>query len=550
MECICSVTGKPFDISEGEMALRQKFGIEGEPTTHPVVRFRELSAFWQHWNLYKRTCDKTGKPIISVFSADCPYPVWHKDEWMAHAEPPAGEFDPTQDVFPQMWAFFQKSPIAHNIGTGNQNCEYADDWWYSKNCYLCHSGYEDEDLRYCYRVAKAKDSMFCAFALGGERCVDLINSHECFQTNFAYNCWSCTDSAFLFDCRNCSNCFMCYNLRNKQYCFNNEQLTKEEYETRLQEWDLRSRQTYKHAMDEFMRMLKEKAWLRSLFNDQCENVTGNYLGECKNVFNSYFISTGAEDCINCFRAGSNNKDCLDSVSTFGSQLIYCSTLAQDKCYNLKFVYNLIQCKNVEYSAHCFQCEDCFGCCGLRGKKYHFFNRACTPEEYEVLKEQAIARMKETGEYGKFFPGYFAAHPYDESLAHFYWPLGKAEAEALGFRFSKQNGTPPAGALPAETVPDRSDTVPDDLPSKVFWDDEAKRPFQIQQADIAFVQSAGVPLPWGYYAKRLQENFGMIPFDGSLRKTVCAKCNKDIETSWGPEYDGRILCEECYLKEVY
>lgn len=564
MPKVCPVTGKTFSVSAAEMALRKKLGIEGEPEFHPVFRFQLLGAFWQHWALHKRKCDRTGKQIVSVFSGDCPYPVWHKDEWIKHADPPGADFDPSQPVFDQMWEFFHRSPIAHNLGTGNENCEYTDDWWYSKNCYLSHSGYEDEDLRYCYRVIRMRNSQFCVFSFDSELCVDLINSHKCFRSVYLYNCWDCSESAFLYDCRNCSHCLFCSNLRNKSYCIGNQQLTKEEYEKRVKEWDFRSRKIYEAAKKSFMRMLLEQSWHRALFFDRCENVTGNYLDECKNCENCFFLTTGAEDAINVLRGGDANRDLLDCVSPYGhTELVYYSSIPQDYCYDISCCADLVQCKYMEYSAHCFQCQHCFGCCGLVGKKYSVFNKSYEPEEYERRKAEVIAAMKQApyqtpggvgtgqaGEYGKFFPGYFAANPYEESLSGFYWPMTEEEGKRLGFRMREREEERVVESLDASEVPDRCDVAGDGLTEKVFWDKIAKRPFQIAAADIAFAQDLGVPLPFTYYMRRLQDNFRLIPFNGELRSSTCGKCRREAKTSWTKEYDGRILCEECYLAEVY
>ena len=126
MKKVCPISGEEFEISKQEIELRKKLGIDGLPETSPRMRFRYLGAFWQHWNLHKRKCDFSGKPIISVFSEHCPYPVYHKDEWIKHANPPGAGFDATQAVFPQMWEFFQKSAIPHNFQNNNENCEYTD----------------------------------------------------------------------------------------------------------------------------------------------------------------------------------------------------------------------------------------------------------------------------------------------------------------------------------------------------------------------------------------------------------------------------------------
>lgn len=550
MQRTCRMTGQSFEPSFEEMAMRRKFGIEEEPDLHPVFRFMLLGAFWQHWNLYKRTCGKTGKPIISVYPEDCPYPVWHKDEWVKHGDPPGADVDLRKPFFPQMWGVFTRSPIAHNIGVGNENCEYTDDLWYSRNCYLCHSGAHCEDLRYCYRNIKTRDSQFCVFTFDCERCTDLINSHSCFQVLHSFHCWQCTDSAFLYDCRNCTRCMFSSNLRNKQYCFENEQLTKDDFERKVAEWDVRSRTAYDRARQAFQGMMRERAWHRALFIDRSEKSTGNYLDQCKNCQNCYFTTDGMEDCVNVFRA-SNARDCLDCVSPFGkTELAYLTACPQDQCYDVKCCNDVIQCKWTEYSAHCFQCEHCFGCCGLVGKKYCILNKQYSPEDYEDQKGKIVSAMKTSGEYGQFFPGSFAATPYEETLAGFYWPLSREQGETLGFRMGSGEAKRTPDALDPSMLPDRSDETDMALTKKVFWDDVAKRPFQIQQADIEFSRSLGVPLPSTYYARRLQENFHMIPCSGTLRETACGKCKKKTQTSWPEEYDGRILCEECYLKEVY
>lgn len=448
-----------------------------------------------------------------------------------------------------MWELFRHCPIAHNSGAGNENCEYTDDWWYSKNCYLCHSGVECEDLRYCYRTIRVKDCRHCVFSFDSERCVDLINCHDCFQVRYAYNSRNCTDCSFVYDCRNCTDCAFCWNLRNKQYCLYNEQLTKDEYAKRMNERDFRSRSTYDSAAAEFHQLLNTRAWHRAHFIDRSENADGNYLDECKNIMNGFFLTNGMEDCANTMR-GAFSKDCLDCVSPYNIELSYYSSTVQDQSYAVHLSYDLAQCKYMEYCAHCFQCEQCFACCGLVGKKYHIFNTPYEPGEYEALKRKIIDQMKRTGEYGLFFPGHFAANPYNESLAGLYWPLDKVTAERWGFRIREHRAEPPAGACDSLEVPESCATADDAVSKIAFWDAVAQRPFQIQIHDIRFAQDIGVPLPSCFYARRLQKNFSQIPFNGELRTASCGQCSLEIATCWPPAYDGRILCEECYLKEVY
>lgn len=472
--------------------------------------------------------------------------MWHKDEWIEHADPPGEGVDFSRSVFEQMWEFFQKSPIPHTTGANNENCEYTDDAWFGKNCYLTHSFSGAEDLSYCYRMLKSRDSQYCVFCDAVELCYDLVNSANCYNVVYGLNCRQVRDSAFLYDCRNCSDCMFCFNLRNKQYYFGNQQLTKEEYLKKKDEWDLSSRKVYKKAKQFFAEMMSYKAWHRALSNDNCENTTGNYNSNCKDAENCYF-SQGNEQCANTFRnyIGKTSLDFHGQTS----ELCFYTILAQDECYDVKFSSQIVKSKFMEYSAFCLNCQNCFGCCGLVGKSYYIFNKPYSEEEYHKLKAKIVEYMRSTGEYGKFFPGYFAQNPYDESWASFYFPLNSEEQEAAGFKYRPLVERRKEGDLDASQVPDKTENFTGDVLSKVFWDADYEKPFRIREEDVRFANRMRVPLPYTYYMARIQENFKMIPFVGELREVVCVDCGKKIETSWPAEYDGRILCEEDYLKVV-
>lgn len=536
-------------LSDLEKGLRKKLLLGDEIIPDRAKTFRELGAFWQHWTLHQRVCSKTGKNIISVFGPDCPYPVWHKDEWMKDATPPSGNVDLSKSFFPQLWEIFRNCPIPHNIGSGNENCEYTDDCWYSKNCYLCHSLAHCEDLRYCYRILRSKDCMYCVFCADCELCADLVNCLNCFNVKYSLNSQQCRNSAFLFDCRNCEESLFCWNLRNKKYCYFNQQLSKEEFEAKKKEWNFRSRSVYQKAIEQFQQILREKAWLKSPQIVSCEQVSGDYLEGCKNCQNCYFCTFDVEDCVDCLRTY-KVKDCLMNVNCMTSELIYYSSGAQDQCYDVRFSYNLTRCRFAEYSAFCFQSEHIFGCCGLVGKKYYIFNKPYTPEQYHQKKKEIIDAMIKNGEYGQFFPGYFAAHPYEESFSSTYFPLEKETLKALGYRSRNETEKTTASYLSPSMIPDNTDMVGSEIFSQIFWDDVARRRFQISKLDMSMVQKLGIPLPWSYYARRIQENFRLMPFSGKTCKVVCAKCKQEISTSWSHEYATRVICQPCYLKEIF
>ena len=555
----CKISGEEFEITDLEIQLRKKFGFNDLPITAPWVRFRKLGAFWQHWSLHNRKCDFSGKNIISIFSNKCAYPVWHKEEWLKNANPENSDFSFDKYFFQQAWELFQKCPIPHNTGMGSENCEYNDDWWYSKDCYLCHSGYKCQNLKYSYRTIEGKDSYFSVFSNKFELCVDIINSDNCFHSVYLLNCHGISDAQFLYDCKNCKECMFCFNQRNKQYMFGNVQYSKDEYQKKVSSWNLKSRNSYNKAKGFFEQMMRKKAFHRAVILHNSENSSGNYLKNSNNCKNCYFLDN-EEDCVNVLRGAENSKTCLDSIdNSLKSELIFSSVRSLDHCYDNQFCFDTPQSKFMKYSAYCFQCENCFGCCGLVGKKYHIFNKKYSPENYEIVKNRIIEHMKKTGEWGEFFPGIFAPNPYNESWSSFYWPLSKEAQKKLGFRISQNDEKKNNSYLSPENIPDSVEEISEisenlekkeALMTQVFWDSEFSRPFRISKEDIEFSEKMSVPLPNTYYMKRIQENFKWMPFDGKLRNCKCGKCKKNIQTSWGEEYSDRILCEKCYLEKIY
>ncbi len=539
-----------FSTSSHEIELRKKFGFEHIlPEVSPKDRFQYLGAFWPQWNLYKRKCDRTGQSIISIFRPDCPYPVWDRDEWIAHANPPFLNFDFSKSFFEQAWKLFPKCPLPHIFQSHNQNCEYTDDWYYSKNCYLCHSGQNNEDCRYCYGCDSIKSIYYGVFSFESELCFDLINSIKCFNSVFLLNCKNVYDSGFLYDCRDCNDCLFCFNLRNKKYCFGNQQLTKAEFEEKKKEWNFSSFKIYEKAKSFFAEMMKTLAWHRALQIDKCEDSTGNFIHNCKDCENCYMLSFH-ENCANVSFSGPNAKSILDSLGTVGSELTFMCSLPV-YCYDAQFCFSVSHCRFIQYSAYLQNCHYCFGCCGLVNQKYCIFNKKYSQKDYETLVPKIIEHMKKTLEWGKFFPGYFSPNPYEESYSGFHFPL--SDNKDFGFRTAGPVEKTQIKTAEINDIPDSFALLTLEkekwLKEQVFWDEKYHRSFQIQQADIDFSQRMKVPLPHCYYINQIQGNFRWMPFNGGLRETVCARSGALTQTNWPKEYEKRILSEEEYLKFI-
>lgn len=530
-----------------EQELLAKLNVPDRTMPLPDL-FRHLLAFWQHTSLFKRKCDRTGKDLISIFSEDCPYPVWDRDEWIANANPPSIIFDPTKKFFDQLWELFQHCPLPHNTIIGTENCEYTDDWWYSKKCFLCHSGFKCEDVYYSYRIFEGRNCFFCVFCNNCELCTDLTNCTNCYNLTYALDCSQCKDSAFLFDCRNCTDCLFSYNLRNKQYCIENKQYSKEEYESLKQQYNFSSRSTYEAAKVHFKELLFTKAWWKANHYDRTENVQGDYLREVKDASEAYFVDKG-QDVVNCFRAF-DVKDTVNSVGCFGAELVaYTVFLGSEGVYNISYSVNLVDCKFMEYCLFCVKCEHCFGCAGLVGKKYCIFNKEYAPEEYENELLKIKSAQKAEGSYGQLFPASFAPGTYEETLAPVYFPLTRDEQSHLQFRVSKDAIYTTSEYLPVSALPDDITVTGDKVTNLAFFDEIAQKPFTIQPFDIEHSKSQHVPLPNCFYARRINENFAWMHFDGSDRETVCALTGKKVRTTLPLALNHRILSEAAYESQV-
>ena len=167
----------------------------------------------------------------------------------------------------------------------------------------------------------------------------------------------------------------------------------------------------------------------------------------------------------------------------------------------------------------------------------------------MKKKELIEFMKNTGEYGDFFPFAFAPCSYQDSISGYYWPLSEDDMKHLGI-WSTPSETREKGAcrLTSE-LRDNADDITEELLNIGFWDDVASKPFQIFKEDLAFSRKTNTPLPYTNFICRLQENFRWMPFDGTLKDAVCMDCSCKIKTSWAQEYHHILLCGMCYETRV-
>jgi hypothetical protein len=293
----------------------------------------------------------------------------------------------------------------------------------------------------------------------------------------------------------------------------------------------------------FQEAILKNAYWKAVDNEKCENVNGAFMENSKNCDNCFF-SLELEDCSNVVR-GFKLKDALDSVCAYGSELVYLCAMVQEGCYDVSYCHNIIRSKFLRYSMNCWDCENCFACCGLVRKRYCILNKQYTENDYHQLKAKIEKHIENEGIVGQFFPYYFAPNNYEESLASFYYPLTKDEQKKLGYRLSEVVINREPSAYTLSDIPDNALEVSKDISTKIFWDEEYLKPFRITDFDVQFSKSHYVPLPNGYYIKRIKDLFQWMHFNGSLREAKCTITGERVMTNLPENFTGRIVCEDAY-----
>ncbi len=542
----CQKCGQKFVISENDLKLYEKMQVP-EPEWCPNCRLEYGLAFWAFGKFNIRQSDLSGEKIISIFPPEADFPVYHSKEWHSDKwEAPEMDLDLDKPFFQQLKELQSKSPHPHQLGSNNVNCDYCDDVWNSKNCYLCRSLANGENLLYSYRVIGCRDSIDVTYSYNLERSYDAVYCFDSYNIKYAFNSRNCSHSSFIYDCRNVDNCFMCWNLRNKSYCILNKQYSKEEYEKKIKEYNLGSYQVVQELKKKFADILQKEAIHRENIDFKTVDCTGNYIDESKNCHDCYFLET-SENCSHVFR-GLKNKDCIDSPGLFGCELSHASMQIADS-YNTKNSMYAVNCRDSEYLDFCYDCEKCFGCVGLKKKKYCILNKEYSPEEYESLVKKLKEKIKEEGkESHNFFPLNMALLGYNLSLAETYYPKTREEVEKMGGRWDEVETVKNTQREIIPFIDDIKD-VSDDVLQKGFQCEVSGRPFSITKDELKFYRQNNIPLPHHYPDERTKTRLKAMtgPFP---RQEHCHFCQKEITTyypkNWGYE---KIACKQCYNKEV-
>lgn len=545
---ICTDCKKEFEIDSGDLGLYEKVGLK-LPEQCFFCRLKQYAAFWVFGKFRKGVSDLSGESFITVLPENTRYPIYKSHEWWSDDWDPMDfgqDYSPARPFFEQLKELQEKIPHPHQVGKNNTNCDWCDDIWFSKNCYLSRAAFKCENLNYGYRVIGSKDSFDLTLSFNLQNSYECLECHDSFNLNFSENSKDCIDSYFLYDCRNCQNCFMSWNLRNRQYCIRNKQYTKDEYEMEMKRITFDSYKNVEKFKEEFEGILKKDAIHRENFNLKTTNSIGNYLTNCDKCVN-VFAYEDSQNCRNQLR-GLGNKDCIDQMGIFGTT---------ENSGNNSCVYYSYEVKNSnwssgrysEYLEICDEVEYCFGCIGLRKKKYCILNKQYNKEEYEKLKAEIISDMEKRGEYGKFLPYSMGLCAYNLSVATLYFPDVKKEAIIKkGGYWSEENLSSQDG-MSSLDLPDSIKDTKKDITTQALICPETKYRFNISPAEYEFHKRKNFALPRIHFDLRMLQK---------ARKTAilksypykCFYCRKAIMAYYPPEWGYKnIACEECYKQNI-
>ncbi|MCX6733088.1 MAG: hypothetical protein NTV98_06130 [Candidatus Roizmanbacteria bacterium] len=158
-------------------------------------------------------------------------------------------------------------------------------------------------------------------------------------------------------------------------------------------------------------------------------------------------------------------------------------------------------------------------------------------------------------YGEFFPAELSPFVYNETIAQENYTKTKAEILDQGYRWKEPDTKQYKITLQPADLPDHIKDVGDDILNQVIACEHASKcneqcmgAFKIIPSELQFYRAMNLALPrlcsnCRHYGRLHQRN----PF--KLWDRHCAKCGKEIKTSYSPDREEIIYCESCYNSEV-
>ncbi|MBI5411727.1 hypothetical protein HZA43_00960 [Candidatus Peregrinibacteria bacterium] len=529
----CAQCSSPFENTDADRQFCKELDVP-EPTQCWTCRQQQRLAFRNERNLYHRTCDSTGKRIVSMYSADKPLVVYDREAWWSDywsGTDYARDFDFNRPFFEQFAELQKVVPRVGIVNVATVNSDYINYAGYSKNSYLIFGSVQAEDCFYGSPYY-SKDCVDVERLTHSELCYKCIDSKNLYNGIYLQDSSGCSGCVFGFDLHGCHDCFGCVGLRQKEYYIFNKSYSAGDYHVLVKQFHLNDRQHFDAAKKRFDELVLKSPRISAIIL-KSEDCVGHHIYESHNCYYGFYL----ERCDDCRYVNwlMDSKKCLDYE--YGEELQWCAySVGGYRLNNVKFSMANVESHDLLYSDQCFSCHDCFGCIGLRHKQYCIFNKPYSKENYFNLKSLIINHMGKTGEWGQFFPIKYSPYAYNETMAHEeYYPLTREEVLKRDWKWR--------------------DAEPEKPIENVIFDpsihecQKCRHHFRLIPAEVVFYKKMGitepVKCPLCRYHKRIK-----LRNPRRLFTRPCAKCSVPMQTTYFPDRPEIIYCEKCYLKEVY
>ncbi|MBU0731665.1 zinc-ribbon domain-containing protein [Patescibacteria group bacterium] len=535
----CQQCNKSFVITDNDFEFYKKIDVPG-PTLCPDCRQqRRLSHRTRNFHL--RDCDLCGKKTMSMYAPEIKgnkffcNECFQSDKWDALNY--GRDFDFSRPFFEQFNELYKEAPKHISNTIRSENSEYIINAHKCKNCYMLDEVDYGENCFYGYCLQYCRDCVDCIYINKCEIGYELVKCENCYNTFFAFNSHNCTDCTFMANCRGCTDCLFCTNLRNAKEHLFNKPASKDEIKKAREKYFTGKYEDLQKGIQEYQNMLK-KMIVPHLIGAKNEISTGNYLVNTKNCLDSYGIDN-SENCRFCTDIHFS-KDCYD-IHIYVSEFSYECLHAGPEGYHQVGAHLCWYGSDIFYCDECHNCQDCLGCASLKKKKHCIFNKQYEKGEYEKLRDKIIAHMKETGEWGEYFPAKYSPHSYDQTYAQEFYPLKKDEAVFRGFNWLDHKEK--------EFQPDQ----------KVLICEQSGKNFIATKAEQDFYKKYSLPWPRIAPEVRISNKFKQTGHRRLWqRQCTCTqpdhdhpgRCPNEFETTYSPERKELVYCESCYNKEIY
>lgn len=245
---ICRHCSLSFPITDKDLEFYEKVSpiFNGKkypipsPTLCPDCRQQRRLSFRNERKLYKRKCDATGRDIISIYSPDKPFKVyhpsfWRSDKWDIMEYGKSFDFD--RGFFEQFGELMREVPKESLfVDPENVNCDYVNAVGCSSDCYLIFDSDYCENCLYGNNIKHSSSTVDALFVNHCQNCYSITDCSHCNTVLFGWGCNSSSESMYVVDLENAHHCFLSHTVYNKSYVFENEQYSKEEYIQKVREF--------------------------------------------------------------------------------------------------------------------------------------------------------------------------------------------------------------------------------------------------------------------------------------------------------------------------